>query len=69
MQDIDAAYLFGASGDLDADLSALLEVPDMTLSQPGLTLGPGPTMPRSGEALSAVPHSGSSSTAIASMVC
>ena len=29
LQDIDAAYLFGNSGDLDADLSALLEVPDM----------------------------------------
>ena len=40
MQDIDAAYLFGASGDLDADLSALLEVPDMTV--PGSSL-PGPS--------------------------
>ena len=28
MQDIDAAYMLGGSGDLDAGLSALLEVPD-----------------------------------------
>ena len=28
MQDIDAAYMLNGSGDLDAGLSALLEVPD-----------------------------------------
>lgn len=28
MQDIDAAYMLGSSADLDAGLSALLEVPD-----------------------------------------
>ena len=35
MQDIDAAYIFDDDIDLDADLSALLEVPDLEAFQPG----------------------------------
>lgn len=34
LQDIDAAYMLGGSGDLDAGLSALLEVPDFDARSP-----------------------------------
>lgn len=41
-QDIDAAYMMGDDGDLDADLSALLEVPDLN-STDLASLGPSMT--------------------------
>ena len=33
MQDIDAAYIFDDNSDLDASLSALLEVPSLDMAQ------------------------------------
>ncbi len=41
-QDIDAAYMMDGDGDLDADLSALLEVPDLN-STDLASLGPSMT--------------------------
>ena len=42
LQDIDAAYMMDGDGDLDADLSALLEVPDLN-STDLASLGPSMT--------------------------